>query len=221
MKIFRKFLALATCIITVLNFSLVSFAGNTDVISNYSYSITDEGFQDTFNVRENDGTVSTITRTVSPSGQSTVILRSPSGDRVFTGHIDYELLIIAATGTPKSARVNVHDTNIFNHNLINRNSVTVTREDGEFAAGAITAIISSNLDVVGAGLSKLMNIVIKNTNDPNCAYITCDESIYEVIFKADNVYYTHCYHENVIGYKSNGSILPNSSYNITYQQVGG
>ncbi|MFR5631470.1 MAG: hypothetical protein ACLUFH_00545 [Monoglobales bacterium] len=102
-----------------------------------------------------------------------------------------------------------------------RNSVRVTRAEGEFNAGVISAIISSQLDIVGDGISKILDFMVSKADNPECAYMICDESVYEVYFKADGVYYTHCYHENVIAYNNSGSVLSNGSYNLTYQRAGG
>lgn len=221
MKKVRKLVTLLISITMLMNFSLVSFASDTATIFNYSYELTDDVFQDTFNVRNEDGTVSTIVRTVELSGQTTVILKSQSGIRTFNGHVDYNALVVAATGDSRLARVNVHDSSKFYHTLLNRNSARVTREEGEFSKDIITAIISSYLGVPGDIIGDLVNLVYGITNDPACAYVIVDESIYEVLFRADRVYYTHCYHENIVGYRANGSVLPNSSYNRTYERVGG
>lgn len=42
---------------------------------------------------------------------------------------------------------------------------------------------------------------------------------YEVLFSYDNSYYTHCYHQTVKEYKSNGSLI--RSKTDYYQAIGG
>ena len=44
-------------------------------------------------------------------------------------------------------------------------------------------------------------------------------AIYEVLFSYDNSYYTHCYHQTVKEYKSNGSLI--RSKTDYYQAIGG
>lgn len=48
-------------------------------------------------------------------------------------------------------------------------------------------------------------------------YISC--VLYEVLFSYDNSYYTHCYHQTVKEYKSNGSLI--RSKTDYYQAIGG
>ncbi|MDK2807940.1 MAG: hypothetical protein PWP24_674 [Clostridiales bacterium] len=57
------------------------------------------------------------------------------------------------------------------------------------------------------------------SNNGTIYSVTVNEQIYEVYFKADNVYYTHCYHEAIYSFDSGGHIL--SITTNKYERVGG
>lgn len=53
----------------------------------------------------------------------------------------------------------------------------------------------------------------------DCYKVTISSITYEVLFSYDNSYYTHCYHQTVKEYKSNGSLI--RSKTDYYQAIGG
>ena len=68
-------------------------------------------------------------------------------------------------------------------------------------------------------LLSLSGVILQNIADQTPYKMTISSSTYEVHFKYDNVYYTHCYHQAVKQYDSAERIT--DSYTDYYQSVGG
>ena len=116
-------------------------------------------------------------------------------------------------------RANVHSST-FNHTFVTSNEFEASKDTANLSKDVIFAILSSGSSLTGTALQTFANKVYNNLNK-DVHSILIEESIYEVTFKSDGSYYTHCFHENVIAYDANGNVLPKNSYNLTYQQVGG
>ena len=220
MKRLFKRLAMLMSLVLMVNATCISaFAASDKTMDDYKSTITASGFSDSFSVYNDDGSVSFITRNISSDGKTTVVIHSANGTKTINGHVDFSSLPVSGKINTAITRANVHSST-FNHTFVTSNEFEASKDTANLSKDVIFAILSSGSSLTGTALQTFANKVYNNLNK-DVHSILIEESIYEVTFKSDGSYYTHCSHENVIAYDANGNVLPKNSYNLTYQQVGG
>ena len=220
MKRLFKRLAMLMSLVLMVNATCISaFAASDKTMDDYKSTITASGFSDSFSVYNDDGSVSFITRNISSDGKTTVVIHSANGTKTINGHVDFSSLPVSGKINTAITRANVHSST-FNHTFVTSNEFEASKDTANLSKDVIFAILSSGSSLTGTALQTFANKVYNNLNK-DVHSILIEESIYEVTFKSDGSYYTHCFHENLIAYDANGNVLPKNSYNLTYQQVGG
>lgn len=171
-----------------------------------------------------DGTIATFTRETKTSGATVVTIVQDGKYYVETGMLDYNELkdrvseIRKVDTTGGMTRAQEHINNCY-HVTIATNEITVTREEGAVSAAAMAAILGSAFTANPSILYKLALAAYRKFSKSDIAYVEVTEEVNEVYFKADGVYYTHCYHDNVICYDAYDHRV--DSYSTKYQSVGG
>lgn len=72
--------------------------------------------------------------------------------------------------------------------------------------------------VISATASFIFDQMLQSMS-ADCYKVTMSSTMYEVLFVHDNSYYTHCYHQTINEYRSNGSLI--RSEMDYYQAIGG
>ena len=171
-----------------------------------------------------DGTIATFMRETKSSGATVVTVVQNGKHYVETGMLDYNELKDRISGIEKAdttggmTRAQEHINNCY-HVTLATNYATVTREEGAASAAAMAAILGSAFTANPSILFKLATAAYRKFSKSNVAYVEVTEEVNEVYFKADGVYYTHCYHDNVVCYDAYDHRV--DSYSTKYQSVGG
>lgn len=162
-------------------------------------------------------------RETKPDGTTVASVTENGTTYTETGRLDYNrlkerILSIERTGDGISTYATEHIANCY-HRTLTTNHKTVTREEAGTSAAAMAAVLAtaftSNakiiLSLAGKGYGFFANSDI--------AYEVVSEEVNEVFFSADNVYYTHCYHDSIERYDAFDHNVGSTTY--YYQAVGG
>lgn len=92
------------------------------------------------------------------------------------------------------------------------------KKASDIASILATAWGNTPAAVISATASFIFDQMLQSMST-DCYKVTMSSITYEVLFSYDNSYYTHCYHQTVKEYKSNGSLI--RSKTDYYQAIGG
>lgn len=92
------------------------------------------------------------------------------------------------------------------------------KKASDVASILATAWGSTPAAVISSTASFIFDQMLQSMSS-DCYKVTISSITYEVLFSYDNSYYTHCYHQTVKEYKSNGSLI--RSKTDYYQAIGG
>ena len=92
------------------------------------------------------------------------------------------------------------------------------KKASDIASILATAWSNTPAAVISATASFIFDQMLQSMST-DCYKVTMSSITYEVLFSYDNSYYTHCYHQTVKEYKSNGSLI--RSKTDYYQAIGG
>ena len=184
-----------------------------------------------------DGGITRITRTVHPNDVMDIVVVGASGESTTsTARSDYSLFyeiyqdqqnykngqlaqIPALTGSEVTGSQ-------FKHRYVGTSATdTVYASDlrkckkaSDVASILATAWGSTPAAVISSTASFIFDQMLQSMSS-DCYKVTISSITYEVLFSYDNSYYTHCYHQTVKEYKSNGSLI--RSKTDYYQAIGG
>lgn len=184
-----------------------------------------------------DGGITRITRTVHPNDVMDIVVVGASGESTTsTARSDYSLFyeiyqdqqnykngqlaqIPALTGSDVTGSQ-------FKHRYVGTSATdTVYASDlrkckkaSDVASILATAWGSTPAAVISSTASFIFDQMLQSMSS-DCYKVTISSITYEVLFSYDNSYYTHCYHQTVKEYKSNGSLI--RSKTDYYQAIGG
>ncbi|MDK2965255.1 MULTISPECIES: hypothetical protein [Lacrimispora] len=220
---FQRGIALILSLIMILSCSVMNVIAAPS--GEYNISINDNI------VTENaviyiDGQTVQLTRVTQPGGKTLVTTTSGSDSYTNYGTINYqELLKRIESEKNASSSPNMlmradtaHSSNCY-HTVIAENSVTVTRAEGATSAAAIAGILASAFTANPVIIAKVAKAAYDKIRKSDIGYEEVTEQVNEVYFKADNTYYTHCYHDTIKCYDAFGHYV--SSYTQRHQAVGG
>lgn len=165
-------------------------------------------------------------RVINEDGSYTMTISDETTTYEINGIADYSAFYkIAITfmnsNNPYSRGCNVNGSN-FKHVLVGfQPSVTLYASDYAVGAGVstIAAAIATGLGNVPAtvifGIASGVLTILSATQTYK---VVINTSTWEIRFSYDNTYYTHCYHQVVLGYDSNEKLIEREEY---YNQVIG
>lgn len=164
-----------------------------------------------------------LERITKPSGNTKLTLTKGAITQTYNSTIDYLGLKSFLDNSYNSSgvlrAVDVHGPN-FKHTLFSINQKTISRAEAKVSASAVATILGSYLGLPLSACGVLGRSIYEMvTNNGTIYSVKVSEEIYEVFFKSDNVYYTHCYHEKVTSYDSGGHYI--SETTSMYERVGG
>lgn len=172
-----------------------------------------------------DGQVMIVERIVKPDGSTTVTTTSGSESYTKEGKLNYNALLdriekeqqMASALTSTRADI-AHGPNCY-HRVLNTNTITVTKKDGAVSAAAMAAILATAFVADPRIIAKVAGFAYNHIMRQDIAYQVVTEQVNEVFFVADNVYYTHCYHDSIKCYDAYDHLV--DTYTQQYQAVGG
>lgn len=245
----KTYLRYISCVLAVLlcvaSIMPIAFAdstnhGNSESLltgSNYSVSYSMNGKDVVEQLTIRDGGITRITRTVHPNDVMDIVVVGASGESTTsTARSDYSLFyeiyqdqqnykngqlaqIPALTGSEVTGSQ-------FKHRYVGTSATdTVYASDlrkckkaSDVASILATAWGSTPAAVISSTASFIFDQMLQSMSS-DCYKVTISSITYEVLFSYDNSYYTHCYHQTVKEYKSNGSLI--RSKTDYYQAIGG
>ena len=245
----KTYLRYISCVLAVLlcvaSIMPIAFAdstnhGNSESLltgSNYSVSYSMNGKDVVEQLTIRDGGITRITRTVHPNDVMDIVVVGASGESTTsTARSDYSLFyeiyqdqqnykngqlaqIPALTGSEVTGSQ-------FKHRYVGTSATdTVYASDlrkckkaSDVASILATAWGSTPAAVISSTASFIFDQMLQSMSSDSYK-VTISSITYEVLFSYDNSYYTHCYHQTVKEYKSNGSLI--RSKTDYYQAIGG
>lgn len=222
-KIFQKGTSIILSLIMILSCSVINASASSG--NTYDISINDNI------VTENavfyiDGQTVQLTRVTQPSGKTLVKTTTENENYTNYGTINYDELLKRIENEKNTSVLpnklmradTAHSSNCY-HTVIAENTATVTRAEGARSAAAIAGILASYFTANPAIIAKVAKAAHDKIRKSDIGYVEIEEQVNEVYFKADNIYYTHCYHDKIKCYDAFGHYV--SSYTQRHQAVGG
>lgn len=240
--LYFRVLAVLLCVASIMPIAFADSTnhGNSESLltgSNYSVSYSMNGKDVVEQLTIRDGGITRITRTVHPNDVMDIVVVGASGESTTsTARSDYSLFyeiyqdqqnykngqlaqIPALTGSEVTGSQ-------FKHRYVGTSATdTVYASDlrkckkaSDVASILATAWGSTPAAVISSTASFIFDQMLQSMSS-DCYKVTISSITYEVLFSYDNSYYTHCYHQTVKEYKSNGSLI--RSKTDYYQAIGG
>lgn len=213
---------------TILTFTLVlgtCFTGRANSNQNeYTYSIKNGIITEETSFFDNEGNLIQLTRITQPNGNTQVTSVSGNEKIVKSGNLDYDIIksrITYEQSTRDSSQTLAditHGPNCY-HVELATNEITITREEAGTSAAIMAAVIATYFTANLTIISEVATAAYGLFSSGDIAYEIITEQVNEVYFKADDVYYTHCYHDNVKCYDAYDHHV--KSYSMRHEAVGG
>lgn len=227
MKKFKKILSLMLSMIMVTFSGTNAFAGNIKVTNTNKVT----SYIDSNKIIErcsfvDNGVNVLIERITLEDGSSIISINKDGEIEILKAINNYEMLynsIIlenARNGIKANrASVDVHGSNFY-HRYLASVSYTISNKELKTYTSIFSAILLNGLGLPMAGANILANFLYNQATDNGRIYSAeVDQTTYEVFFSYDDVYYCHCYHNNITYYDSGDHYLGSESQ--TYEAVGG
>lgn len=217
-KLKKTFAIIITLALIMSSFSFsLAFANEK-----YEISIKD-GIVTEYSVGNINGQTIEITRVTRPDGTTNV--KTVSGIETYekTGTINYQELIQRIKYEKETTTIlkradTAHGPNCY-HVVIAENEITATKKEGAVSAAAMAAILATAFTANPRVILKVATVAYNAIMKKDIAYVEVSEQVNEVFFKADNVYYTHCYHNTIRSYDAFDHLV--STTTQRNQAVGG
>lgn len=181
---------------------------------------------------DTDNVYTTIKRTIFPDGTGNIILEKNGKEEVYKlTDLDYELFYLWANRTSSMSRGSTVGKDLtgsqYKHVKISSTKQTFNKTTlAKYAAKSSAAIAVQLVSEMGgipttvAALlaAEMLDIILDESPDR----MIISQTMYEVLFSYDSVYYTHCYHEIMKSYnKVNGEYKLIDTTKMYKQAVGG
>lgn len=135
----------------------------------------------------------------------------------FGGVSDAQMRVRCSIGMHERKKQN-ENKNIFALYFLRVSDLRKCKKASDVASILATAWGSTPAAVISSTASFIFDQMLQSMSS-DCYKVTISSITYEVLFSYDNSYYTHCYHQTVKEYKSNGSLI--RSKTDYYQAIGG
>lgn len=165
-------------------------------------------------------------RVINEDGSYTMTISDEKETYEINGITDYSTFYQIAlnfmnSNNPYSRGCNMVGSN-FKHVLVGFQP-TVTLYASGYAGDATLAEIASDITLVlgavpASVILKVAKYALTFLSNSETFKVVINTSTWEIRFSYDNVYYTHCYHQVLLGYNSQGTLIDRKEY---YNQVIG
>ena len=168
-----------------------------------------------------------VTRTVSPDDMMEVTIIKNGEVETSTIASDYELFLnlYNSQNTPVPMNSEITGSQYIHRYVGSPEPVTAYVDDFRNyadAAGIASFLFGCLGQVPAAAISgiagMIFNRVVANSSD--CYKVVISSDTYEVLLRADNSYYIHCYHQ-IMDYYKKGASTPYATDKDYYQAIGG
>lgn len=235
-------LAVLLCVVSLIPIAFADSTnhGNSESLltgSNYSVSYSMNGKDIVEKLTIRDGGITQITRTVHPNNVMEIDVVDASGESTAsTAKSNYSLFyeiyqdqqnykkgllaqIPAITGSEVTGSQFIHRyVGTSATDTVYASDLRNCKRASDVASILATACGNTPAAVISSTASFIFDQMLQSMST-DCYKITISSITYEVLFSHDNSYYTHCYHQTVKEYKSNGSLI--RSETDYYQANGG
>lgn len=212
----------------LLTFTLIigtCFTANANTNqSKYTYSIANGVITEKSSFFDDEGNLIQLTRITQPNGNTQVTSICGEEKIVKTGNINYNVIKSRisheeSTRGDSQYRADItHGPNCY-HVELATNEITVTKEEAGASAAALAAVLATSFTANPSIIASVAGKAYRFFSSSDINYEIITEQVNEVYFKADDVYYTHCYHDNIDCYDDFDHYV--KSYSLRHEAVGG
>lgn len=202
----------------------------SSVVKDFSVHYTMNGLQilEESNFLDSDGVYVKIQRIINPNGEGQLIMTKDGQvtiENIYNQNYEmFKLICLDLQILKRGSTIGKDVTGTqYVHQKISSKSVTYKNTElQKFAVETVAAVANKVASALGLPYGPAVTVastLIRLIQTISPYKVVISQTIYEVLFKSDKKYYTHCYHEVMKSYNDSGKLLDTTK--MYKQAIGG